>query len=497
MQLLSTLFRSLTLSALGATLYLYYYTAFCRWKWEDSEARILFLADPQIEGDAKIERQGKRGTPFLSDSPCEIDLIGNDIYFRHVYTSFVSPYSLFTRKPTHTIVLGDLFSSQWIDDREFEKRVKRYKWIFGDPRGEYDHEFINLTGNHDIGYSGDISQHRVDRWEKEFGKMNFNSWIPSIESTDNLESVKVHRLAVVNSMNVDGPAQNEQLRSETWSFLDALAEEREREDHQIPLILSTHIPLYKREGLCVDGPMTLLDEHDFIKEQNHLSQNASRFILTKLKPKFIFAGHDHEGCDVTYVIRTNEGREDSVEAYKTSDFEMRKKEILGVNTSPFFDDEGIDWFGGVDEKTWVVREVTVRSVMGEFGGNAGLFEIHRRIGSDGNEGILFRILSAIHIEYFKSLKRIFISSGFEYNYSSCPFVVNHIPWIVAVIDIVIILGWVIMWVGFGKIVRKFKAFVHHNYHQLQQKQQSLTTTQTKKMMRRNSFKFSTKNVCIM
>ncbi|CAG8463083.1 9587_t:CDS:2, partial [Acaulospora colombiana] len=26
----------------------------------NSEARILFLADPQIEGDAKIQRQGKR-----------------------------------------------------------------------------------------------------------------------------------------------------------------------------------------------------------------------------------------------------------------------------------------------------------------------------------------------------------------------------------------------------------------------------------------------------
>ena len=27
----------------------------------DAEARILFLADPQIEGDAKIYKQGKRG----------------------------------------------------------------------------------------------------------------------------------------------------------------------------------------------------------------------------------------------------------------------------------------------------------------------------------------------------------------------------------------------------------------------------------------------------
>lgn len=64
----------------------------------------------------------------------EIDVWANDIYLRHIYTSFVSPYSLFTRKPTHTIVLGDLFSSQWIGQREFNERVKRYKWIFGDTR---------------------------------------------------------------------------------------------------------------------------------------------------------------------------------------------------------------------------------------------------------------------------------------------------------------------------------------------------------------------------
>ncbi|CAG8584026.1 5951_t:CDS:2, partial [Acaulospora colombiana] len=370
--------------------------------------------------------------------------------------------------------LGDLFSSQWIDNQEFEKRVNRYKWIFGDPRKEYEQEFINLTGNHDIGYSGDISQHRVDRWEREFGKVNFNSWIPLVESAENPKNSKVHRLAVINSMNIDGPARNEQLRSETWSFLDALAEEREHDDHQTPLILSTHIPLYKREGLCVDGPMTLLDEHDFIKEQNHLSQNASKFILTKLKPKFIFTGHDHEGCDVTHVIRTNEGGEYSMEAYQTSDFEMRKTEILGVNKGTL-EERQLDWYGSIDENTWVVREVTVRSVMGEFGGNAGLFEIHRKIKSDGSE-------------------------EFEYNYSSCPFVINHIPWVVTVIDIFVILGWLIYktaWVGLERILRKLRTLVYNNYQQLQQKQQSLSVTQTKKMMRRNSLKFSTKNVCIM
>ncbi|CAG8533421.1 6401_t:CDS:2 [Diversispora eburnea] len=344
MQLLTLSLHSLTLAALGATIYLYYYTAFCGWKWKDSETRMLFLADPQIEGDSKVRKQGIRG---------EIDLIANDIFIRHVYTSFVSPYSLFTPKPTHSIILGDLFSSQWINDQEFERRVKRYKWIFGDPRGEYKHEFINLTGNHDIGYSRDITKHRVDRWEKEFGKMSFNRWIPSKEqilSTYNIDedNKKYHRLAVINSMNID---------------------EREQENYQTPLILLLHIPIFKKGGLCVDGPMTVVDEHEFIIEQNHLSYNASKFILTKLKPKFIFAGHDHEGCDITHVIHMNNDGDYSLEAYRTFDFEARKKE------SGYLD----------GKRTWVIREITVRSVMGEFGGNAGLFEIHKKRKDNGNE----------------------------------------------------------------------------------------------------------------
>ncbi|RIA96101.1 hypothetical protein C1645_420212 [Glomus cerebriforme] len=402
MRFLSILHQSLTITALGATLYLYYYTVFCGWNWRDAEARILFLADPQIEGDAKIYRQGKRG---------EIDVWGNDIYLRHIYTSFVSPYSLFTRKPTHTIVLGDLFSSQWIREEEFNKRVERYKWIFGDPRREYNHKFINLTGNHDIGYNWDIDQYRINRWKREFGHVNFLDWIPSSDEK------KGHRMSVINSMNVDGPASDEISRSETWSLLNILAEEREQDNYRTPLIFLTHIPIYKKEGICVDGPMTIYDNTgSFIKEQNHLLQNSSEFILTRLRPKFIFAGHDHEGCDVTHVVRIKENKEYLINHYRTLDFEKEKNQIIS----------GDDYSenGKLKENIWIVREVTVRSVMGAFGGNAGLFEIKRQINKNGSE-------------------------EFEYNYSSCPFVINHIPWIVVVTDIIVTLGWIIRYMLTG------------------------------------------------
>ncbi|CAH1757075.1 14625_t:CDS:2 [Entrophospora sp. SA101] len=299
------LLQSLTFTALGASLYLYYYTAFCGWKWNDSEARILFLADPQIEGESKIRRQGIRG---------KIDLFGNDLYLRHIYTSFVSLDSLFSSKPTHTIVLGDLFSSQWIRDKEFKQRTERYKWIFG---------------NHDIGYSGDMNKHR-------------------------------------------------ELHYETWSFLRKLSDE---EDYRnTPLILLTHIPIHKEEGICVDGPMIVYNSDNTIKEQNHLSQNSSNFILTKLKPRFIFAGHDHEGCDVTHVIRLNDNYDSNnnnsdeytIESFRTNIFESKRQEILGRKQDEEYDEDG-------NLKSWIVREVTVRSMMGGFSGNAGLFEIKKKI----------------------------------------------------------------------------------------------------------------------
>ncbi|CAG8556449.1 10792_t:CDS:2 [Ambispora gerdemannii] len=409
MQLFLQLLQSLTVIGLGATLYLYYYTLFCHWQWTDAEIRILFLADPQIEGDAKIVKQGIRG---------EIDLIANDLYFRHIYTSFVSPYSLFRPPPTHVIILGDLFSSQWIGDREFEKRVQRYKWIFGDPNNEYTHKLINLTGNHDIGYNRDMTRSRVDRWEREFGKMNFVEKIPIKNEFNNREEGEnededdesgIHHLIVVNAQNIDGPARDEYLRSETWNFLDSVVAEREKNYHA-PFILLSHMPLHKQAGICVDWPMISYDQFNFIKEQNHLSPNASKFILTRLKPHFIFAGHDHEGCDVTHVARVinKETNDHWIESYRTENFEPNKNEILSGD-------------GG---REFIVREVTVRSTMGEYGGNAGLFEIRRR-----NKKI-----DAVTDDED--------DEEFEYHYSSCPFVINHIPWGVFVIDIIVIIGWI-------------------------------------------------------
>ncbi|KAG0343690.1 hypothetical protein BG004_005072, partial [Podila humilis] len=214
---LTVILLTATLAAVVSTLALLNYARIsCHWKWpsQDSFVRMVVMADPQMEGDAKIKRLGKRA---------HVDLAFNDAYMHHIYRSMMSPtwsplYSFWSlisptldsvrlprhdtnsieensvsswfrppTIPTQVVILGDLFSSQWIDNAEFDVRLKRYQTIFTDPLetmsftfpfvqfadGTKMPEMINITGNHDIGYGYDISQERIVRWEEAFGKSNF------------------------------------------------------------------------------------------------------------------------------------------------------------------------------------------------------------------------------------------------------------------------------------------------------------------------------------
>lgn len=66
--------------------------------------------------------------------------------------------------------------------------------------------------------------------------------------------------------------------------------------------------------------------------QNTLSENATRFLLDEIQPKFIFVGHDHEGCVYDHTTSKSDTK---------------------------------------------IREYTLRSMMGDYSGYIGLFEISR------------------------------------------------------------------------------------------------------------------------
>lgn len=350
-----------------------------------SDINLLTFGDPQINGNWPSTKYIKR-----------LDNYGNDYYLGHIYNTMLSRL-----KPSHVAVMGDQFSSQWILDSEFYNRTYRfverlfpreslykqtvvdtwnkhqdYDWITWmkteenlDPdirfnsRNYYDVYdwykpeerrpnfenplFINLTGNHDIGYSGDATWQHMARFHLLFGQNNYVIYY-------NKGTPEEWRLVVLDSLTLEGPALQEEFRNFTWSFLNKLNESNA--DFKGSSVLFTHIPLYKRAGLCADDPMHVWYENyekepyknGKLRSQNHLLDDTSQRVLNTVfnnreKEGIILTGHDHVGCDSWYSL---------VDGHWVAE---KNKNTNGQS---------------------YVREVVVRAMMGEFGGQTGLLTGH-------------------------------------------------------------------------------------------------------------------------
>ena len=427
--------------------------------------RLLVLGDPQLEGDSSLHdtlngsfpslkniwsdiktgsTRDERSDIFLvhwrdfiyTDIPRlfqfyrkRLDLFGNDYYLAHIYRSLH-----WSTHPTHVTVLGDLIGSQWVTDEEFERRGNRYwKRVFnGGSRVEdelmdevrieiigrdekWADRVINVAGNHDIGYAGDITSDRLQRFERVFGKANWETRFGLPSPIGEGQEVPELRLIVLNSLNLDPPALDSDIQAETYRFMnDVISSSRPVEDKSSSTILLTHLPLYKEAGVCVDGPYFTYHEDQFgggVREQNHLSYDASKNILEGIygmsgnpeapgngfgRNGIIVTGHDHEGCGVYHHLPENE------------DFASRVWAAENWNVTS----------SARHSSTPGIREITVRSMMGDFGGNAGL-------------------LSA----WFDPSVR-----EWKFQYSTCGLGSQHIWWAVHILDIVavtylIAVGW--------------------------------------------------------
>ncbi|KAI1768148.1 hypothetical protein GGR53DRAFT_479206 [Hypoxylon sp. FL1150] len=409
--------------------------------------RLLALGDPQLEGDTSIRNYNRESFPhltwalrhlaFKTDQPSlrrrlrqvahdlvdfwfddipntaesvrkRIDLFGNDFYLAHIYRTLK-----WWARPTHVTVLGDLLGSQWIKEPEFNRRSWRF-WnrsfrggervpdeVATWPAEEYELDgllgvedanatawrkrIINVAGNHDVGYAGDLTVERLERFERVFGKAAYelrfelpitnplaNATIRDDDrNPDSSRLVPELRIVNVNNMNLDTPAADQSLQDKTYSFVNDVINTATAVEFQghFTLVL-THIPLYKAEGVCVDAPYFSFHNGGGVKEQNQLSADASRGFLEGIfglngdpnapgqgrgRRGVVLNGHDHEGCDTYHYINQTERDERQWRAMRWPSAQMDglpgKAEVPGL------------------------REITVRSMMGGFGGNAGLLSV--------------------------------------------------------------------------------------------------------------------------
>lgn len=214
------------------------------------------------------------------------------------------------------------------DEPEAEAEEEKRKWggtveILGEDPA-WANRVINIAGNHDIGYAGDIDTNRIARFERAFGAVNWdivfklpNTTIPGlVGQEDTQQDVPALRIVVLNTMNLDTPALDSNLQRETYDFINhIITTSRSVTDKTHATVLLTHIPLYKEPGICVDSPFFDFFEQSGVKEQNMLSDYASKIVLESMfglssnkwadgqgfgRRGIIINGHDHAGCDVLH-----------------------------------------------------------------------------------------------------------------------------------------------------------------------------------------------------
>ncbi|KAL2801391.1 hypothetical protein BJX66DRAFT_289726 [Aspergillus keveii] len=365
-----------------------------------------------------------------------LDLLGNDYYLAHIYRTL----HWWTR-PTHVTVLGDLLGSQWVTDEEFQRRGDRY-WhrVFrGGERADdnltrtgkrgftgtggnkklsepeelpsspsWAHRIINVVGNHDIGYSGDASERRIERFERVFGRANWDIRfkLPPVASGEEGKPDLTPTLHVINlnSLTLDTPPYSEDVLGHTYAYLNDIISHRSYavEDRTTFTLLLTHLPLHKREGVCTDGPYFSFFEADDesekqryraggLREQNHLSEHISaNGILQGIfgmngdeatkapwtgqgRNGLILTGHDHTGCDVLHYIdtlppATQTAKQSNDTLTNDEEEELPRWTWDAKRYSPS------DQLH-LNSTTPSIREITLRSMMGEYGGNAGLLSL--------------------------------------------------------------------------------------------------------------------------
>lgn len=283
---------------------------------------------------------------------------------------------------------------------------------------------MNITGNHDIGYAGELDAERLGRWEQYFGPPNY-------VHTLKIPDLPPLRIILFNTLNLDSPAGELELQEATHSFLTSLSSS---EDNPAPqTVLLTHLPLYRGPGVCSDPPrfeywsLAITDQHGDvtghfrpIKHQNHLSRWASDLILETIFGKedrgVILGGHDHVGCDVLHrrlsefeqnqdqvttefeqhdkhdeLKRRLRKRDDAEDAEEVR-IESATEENFDTEHSAIDENQDLDSTelkqqaahtrNNISDGIWRaekysphapgIREITVRSMMGDFDGNVGL-----------------------------------------------------------------------------------------------------------------------------
>ncbi|KAH9176291.1 Metallo-dependent phosphatase-like protein [Lactarius sanguifluus] len=256
----------------------------CRWPdlGKGEQTRVLLIADPQILNEESYPER----SPFL----VTLSRIFVDMNLRKAWRVAKS------MRPHAVIFLGDMMDNGFAD-----MHITRYPGVrrSASTRSSLQSSSLPvyyLPGNHDVGLGNGRGTSTLarSRYRAAFGPLSQHVVLGG------------HSILMV-----DAPALVDQdwLREQAGeSRIDGLPQDlnylkhlRMQHTPDAPLILLSHIPLYRSNSSC--GPLRERGSIPVVRGngyQTQLSPETSRLLLEEFRPSLIFSGDDHDYCEYTH-----------------------------------------------------------------------------------------------------------------------------------------------------------------------------------------------------
>lgn len=274
----------------------YPYSAISRCQWaqniEEPRTTMTLVADPQLVDENTYPGRGKLGlgiTKYIVD----YYLRRNWLYMNDVL------------KPEYNFFLGDLFDGgrEWGDD-VWEREYLRWNRTFT-PVGNAKN-YLNLPGNHDIGFGDTIIPNALLRFKKHFGQTNM---------AVDIGNYVVVILDTISMLNTKDPT----IYKAPYDFLDKIGPPNKAR------ILLTHVPLYRSDSSACGSLRESKKNIGYTKGYQYATQvdpKTTDFILKSVQPIMVFSGDDHDACHTLHKYTSTDGSEKKVDEMTVKSFSM-------------------------------------------------------------------------------------------------------------------------------------------------------------------------------
>ncbi|KAG7195651.1 uncharacterized protein KQ657_003421 [Scheffersomyces spartinae] len=262
----------------------------CQWnRWETwdqkndddvtaAPSRVLLIADPQI-----LDHYSYPGRPSWIRY-WTTKLGDNYLHRNYVYLQDVLDAGT-------TIFLGDNFDGgrEQPSDTDWLTEYRRFMDLY--PQKVNRRYYTNVPGNHDIGFQT-INKAYAQRFDTFFGDAN------QFVEIGNHSFVWLDTISLLHEdPDINGRAK--EFLNEVNNLLNP----------QFPRILLSHVPLFRNNQNQLCGPLRESSKkfplQKGLQYQTVIDYEVSQLVLGKLHPTLVFAGDDHDYCEIEQTFKYN------------------------------------------------------------------------------------------------------------------------------------------------------------------------------------------------